>query len=88
MAQTTNSWLTKLRDRTGGRSDCRIGRVFVELFDLERPQQFLPFVSIVAQFEQQDYPDESIITGLHGGVLDGPRLILEPDLRQAWIEES
>ncbi len=25
--------------------------------------------------------------GLHGGILEGRRLIVEPDLRQAWIEE-
>jgi hypothetical protein len=87
-AQTTNSWLTNLRGRTGGRSDCRIGRVFVELFDLERPQHFLRFVRIVAQFELTDFPDERVITGLHGGILEGRRLILETDRRQAWIEEE
>lgn len=86
-AQATVSWLTNLRGRTGGRSRCRIGRMWVEAFDLERPQRFLPALRIVAQFEEKEFPDERIITGLYGGILQGRRLILEPDLRQAWIEE-
>jgi hypothetical protein len=86
-AQAKGSWLTNLRGRTGGRSQCRIGRVWVEAFDLERPQRFLPGVRIIAQFEEKEFPDERVITGLHGGILTGRRLVLEPDLRQAWIEE-
>jgi hypothetical protein len=81
------SWLTNLRGRTGGRSPCRIGRVWVEAFDLERPQRFLPGMPIIAQFEEKVFPDERGITGLHGGILEGRRLIVESDLQQAWIEE-
>ncbi len=86
-ARATESWLTNLRGRTGGRSRCRIGRVWVEAFDLERPQRFLPGVRILAQFEEKELPDERVITGLYGGILEGRRLIVEPDLQQAWIED-
>jgi hypothetical protein len=85
-AQATASWLTNLRGRTGDKSRCRIGRVWVEAFDLQRPQRFLPGARILAQFEEKELPDERVITGLYGGILEGRRLIVEPDLRQAWIE--
>jgi hypothetical protein len=32
-------------------------------------------------------PADRILIGLHGGILEHSRLMLEPDLRQAWIEE-
>lgn len=82
------SWVVNLRGRTGGQSKCRIGRIFAELFDLERPQQFLPGDNIIAQFEEQRFPDDRIIIGLHGGILDHRRLILQPDLQGGWIEEQ
>lgn len=87
-AHDMDSWLTTLRGRTGGQSKCRIGRVLVEAFDLERPQRFLPRVRIIAQFEEKDLPDERVITGLHGGILEGRRLIVEMDSGEAYLEET
>lgn len=81
------SWLTNLRGRTGGRSACRIGRVFVEAFDVEGGLRFLPGGVILAQFEEIETTEDRIILGLHGGILENRRLIVEPDARLAWIEE-
>ncbi len=81
------SWVANLSGRTGGTRRCRIGRVFLEAFDVEQGCQFLPGTRILAQFEEDETIDNRIILGLHGGILEGRRLIVEPDLRQAWIEE-
>jgi hypothetical protein len=81
------SWVTNLRGRTGGTSSCRIGRVFVEAFDVEGGPHFLPGNRIRAQFEEEETIEDRIILGIHGGILQGRRLIVEPDSRQAWIEE-
>ncbi len=86
-ARAAVSWVAKLRGKTGGERRCRVGRVRVEAFDLERPPSSLPAVNVVAQFEEEDSADDRILTGLFGGILEGRRLILEPDLRQAWLEE-
>jgi hypothetical protein len=86
-AQVKDSWVTNLRGRTGGTSECRIGRIFVEAFDVEDGLRFLPGSSVLAQFEEKETAEDRIIVGLYGGILEGRRLILEPDLRQAWIEE-
>ncbi len=83
----SSSWVANLRGRTGGRSRCRIGRVFLEAFDVESGSRFLPGASILAQFEEDETIENRIILGLHGGILERRRLIVEPDLRQAWIEE-
>jgi hypothetical protein len=82
-----NSRVSNLRGRTGGTSRCRIGRVFLEAFDLEKGCRFLPGALILAQFEEEETIDDRIILGIHGGILERRRLIVEPDLRQAWIEE-
>lgn len=55
-AQATVSWLTNLRGRTGGRSRCRIGRVWVEAFDLERPQRFLPLCGFWRSSRRKNSP--------------------------------
>jgi hypothetical protein len=83
----SHSWVANLRGRTGGKSRCRIGRVFVEAFDVESGCRFLPGTFILAQFEEEETIEDRIILGLHGGILEGRRLILESDLRQAWIED-
>jgi hypothetical protein len=83
----SSSWVANLRGRTGGESRCRIGLVALEAFDVESGCRFLPATSILAQFEEDETIDNRIILGLHGGILEGRRLIVEPDLRQGWIEE-
>jgi hypothetical protein len=83
----SSSWLANLRGRTGGRSRCRIGRVFAQVFDLEKGRHCLPSVPILAHFEEVVTDEDRIILGLHAGILEGRHLILEPDSRQAWIEE-
>jgi hypothetical protein len=83
----SRSWVANLSGRTGGTSRCRIGRVFLEAYDVESGCHFLPGAFILAQFEEDETIDNRVILGLHGGILEGRRLIVEPDLRQAWIEE-
>jgi hypothetical protein len=85
--RSPSSWVTNLWGRTGGSSRCKVGRVDVEAFELERGLRSLPPVSVLAQFEEEDSADDRILTGLFGGILEGRRLVLEPDLRQAWLEE-
>lgn len=81
------SWAANLRGWTGGKSQCRIGRVFLEAFDGEKGHHVLPGTRILAQFEEEETLEDRVILGLHEGILEGRRLILEPDSRQAWIEE-
>ena len=50
----SNSWVANLRGRTGGTNRCRIGRVFLEAFDVEGGCRFLPGASILAQFEEDE----------------------------------
>jgi hypothetical protein len=86
-ARAAVSWTTNLRGRTGGRIPCRLGRGWVEAFDLENPRQSLLGMQVLAQFEQQKTSDDRVLVGLHGGILERRRLIVEPDLRQAWLED-
>jgi hypothetical protein len=81
------SWLTRLRGRTGGCSPCRVGRIAVAAFDMEQPRQRLAPVSVIAQFEERYQPNDRIIIGLHGSILQRRRLIVDPDLREAWLED-
>lgn len=82
------SWVTNLWGRTGGSMRCKVGRVEVEVFDLERGHQSLSPVSVIGQFEDDDSEDDRIIAGLHGGILQGRSLILDADRQQAWLREQ
>jgi len=42
---------------------------------------------VIAQFEEEEAADDRVIIGLHGGILEGRRLVVEPDAGQAWLEE-
>ena len=82
-----DSWLTLITGKTGGERSCRIGRVVAEAFDMGPPPTFLPASTILALFEETPSGDDQIIAGLHGGILAGRRLIVEPDLGMGYLEE-
>jgi hypothetical protein len=63
------SWLTSISGKTGGSSPCRVGRVEVTAFDLERPPRELAPVPVIALFEQQPGADDRIIVGVHASIL-------------------
>jgi hypothetical protein len=81
------SWLRGITGKTGGSSPCRVGRVEITAFDLERPQQELAPVPVIALFEQQPGADDRILVGLYGSVLQGRRAATDPDWRDAWLED-
>lgn len=82
-----DSWLSVITGKTGGEHSCRIGRVVAEAFDLGPPPTFLPPSMVFALFEETPNGDDQIIVGLHGGILAGRRLIVEPDLGVGYLEE-
>jgi hypothetical protein len=81
------SWLTNVTGKTGGSCVCRVGRVEMSAFDLERPRQELAPVPVIALFEQQPSADDRILIGLHASILQGRRQITDPDRREAWLED-
>jgi hypothetical protein len=81
------SWLTRITGKTGGSCPCRVGRVEITAFDLERPRQKLAPVPVIALFEQQATVDDRILVGLHASILQGRRVIADPDWREAWLED-
>jgi hypothetical protein len=82
------SWITQLQGRTGGRSACDVGRVFVEALDMERPPRVLRAVPVIAQFERSPHQDDRVIVGLHASILQSRRMIVMPDLSDAWLEDA
>ena len=80
-------WLTNITGKTGGFCPCRVGRVEITAFDLERPRQQLAPVPVIALFEQQASSDDRILVGLHGSILQGRRVVADPDGREAWLED-
>jgi hypothetical protein len=81
------SWLTSITGKTGGSCPCRVGRVEMTAFDLERPPQWLAPVHVIALFEQQPSSDDRILIGLHASILQGRRFAADPDGREAWLED-
>ncbi len=81
------AWVTRLRGRTGGSSACRVGRITIQAFDLGPPPQFLTSRRIVAQFEEGTGYGDQVIVGLRHSILEGRRLIVEPNLENAWLED-
>jgi hypothetical protein len=55
--------------------------------DLEHPRQELAPVTVIALFEQQPSADDRILVGLHASILQGRRQVIDPDLREAWLED-
>jgi hypothetical protein len=86
--QGSTSWTTQLQGRTGGQGACRVGRLFVEAIDLEQPPRILRAVPVIAQFETFYHRDDRVIVGLHASILQNRRLIVMPDLSDAWLEDA
>jgi hypothetical protein len=82
------SWLRQITGKTGGSCPCRVGRVEMTAFDLETPRQQLAPVPVIALFEQQPSADDRILIGLHASILQGRRQIVDPDLREGWLERG
>jgi hypothetical protein len=81
-------WLSHLRGWSGGKSYCRLGRVMMEAMDMEQPPRILSPIPVLAQFEEAKGPEDRILVGLHAGILQSRRLIVMPDLREAWLEDA
>jgi hypothetical protein len=84
---SAKSWLTQISGRTGGHSNCRVGRVEVVALDVNRISQHLPPVSVIAQFEEMPSGDDRILIGLHASILQNRYLHIDPDAREGWIED-
>ncbi len=81
------SWLTRITGKTGGSCPCRVGRVEMMAFDLDRPRGHLAPVPVIALFEQQPSADDRILVGLHASILQGRRQTTDPDGREGWLED-
>jgi len=79
------SWLSHVRGFGGTGFACRIGSVPVVTVGVGNTR--LPAVDLLAYFLLDGGQTNRILMGLHGGILEGRRLVVEPDLRQAYIEE-
>jgi hypothetical protein len=86
--QGPGSWITHLQGRTGGHGACDVGRILVETLDLERPPRVLRAVPVIAQFEKYHHQDERATVGLHASILQSRRMIVVPDLSDAWLEDA
>jgi hypothetical protein len=64
---------------------CRIGRVTLTAFDLERC--CLAPVRVLGLFLHDLPQDDRPLIGLHASLLEGRRLTVEPDSRQVWLED-
>jgi hypothetical protein len=82
------SWVTLLQGRTGGQRACHVGRIFVEALDMERPPRILRAVPVIAQFESEPHQDDRVIIGLYASILQSRRMIVMPDLSEAWLEDA
>jgi hypothetical protein len=87
VSTSPNSWLRRITGKTGGAIACRVGRVEMTAFDLERPPQELAPVPVIALFEQQAGPDDRILVGLHASILQGRRQSTDPDLGEGCLED-
>jgi hypothetical protein len=70
---------------TGDPVPCRLGRVLIAPIDAE--DRRLTATSVVGQFAEDGGRIRRILMGLGHGILEGRRLIVVPDLRQAWLED-
>jgi hypothetical protein len=85
-------WLTRFTGMTGGSCPCRPGRIVAEPVGYGPGAQVLSATPLVALFAEdgsrpEDEDRHRILMGLHGGILEGRRLIVEADARQAWLED-
>jgi hypothetical protein len=81
------TWLTRIFGRTGGAVVSRLGRVRVTVFDMERPPNSAAPVRVLAQFEEDYSSDDRIIVGLHTSILQGRRMLVDPERREGWLED-
>jgi hypothetical protein len=83
--QTLAGHWTKVRGLTGGAIPSRLGRIVVTAVDYSGTR--LAPVPVVGKFAEDNGTLQRILLGLHGDLFDGRRLIVEPDLREAWLED-
>jgi hypothetical protein len=70
----------------GGEYPFRYGRVSVTAIQADLKAKLVP-VSLLAQFTEDSGRLNRILFGVHGGIMQKRRLIVEPDFREAWLEE-
>ena len=79
-------WWTTVSGSTGGKLNCRLGKIAVEMFDLSG--NVLAPLPVVCKFiDNSGSLPLVILLGLSHGVLQGRRLHLDVDAREAWIED-
>ncbi|MFO0808639.1 MAG: hypothetical protein U0746_08455 [Gemmataceae bacterium] len=70
----------------GRNFDCRIGIVSVQAVSPTAAAALAP-VDVVAQFPTDGGAFGNVVVGLRHGVLDGRRLVVEPDANLAYLED-
>ncbi len=79
-------WWTTISGLTGGKLNCRLGLIPIEMFDLSG--SVLAPVPVVCKFvEDHGTLPLVILLGLSHGVLEGHRLHIDVALREAWVED-
>jgi hypothetical protein len=78
-------WLTSPSGATGHVFRCRLGRVALSAADYAGGT--LAPVTVLAQFIEEDTTLDRILIGLYASILQGRRLVLDADLREAWLED-
>jgi hypothetical protein len=85
LSVTAGDWLTAPSGATGHPFRCRIGRL--TLTALDYAGGLLAPVSVLGQFAEEDTAFDRILTGLFASILQGRRVVLDSDLRDAWLED-
>ncbi len=78
-------WWTTASGLTGGSFPCRLGRFPLSVAD--RKGLRLPEVPVIAKFVEDDGRLQRMVLGLHDGILEDRRLIVDQGLAEAWLEE-
>jgi hypothetical protein len=84
-AQGHAGWWSIMTGLTGDPVPCRLGRVLVTPADLDGRR--LAPTPVLAQFAEDGGRVRRILMGLGYGILEGRRLVVEADARQAWLED-
>jgi hypothetical protein len=82
------TWCKRFGGIAGGRYNCRLGRVAVELDDFRRPKNKLGPFDILALFALDNGQiRQPPLLGLSGGVFAGRRFLLAYDVGRAFLRE-
>jgi hypothetical protein len=55
--------------------------------DMDHPPRKLSAVTVLAQVEEKQGPEDRIIVGLHASILQSRRMIVNPDGSDCWLED-